>query len=184
MSWIVWLTGAPASGKTTIAAALRESLRRSGIAPAWLESDALRRILTPEATYSPQERDRFYAMVADLAALLARQGIPVLVDATAPRRAHRDRLRAQVPDLLEVLVDAPLEVRRSRDPKGLYRRARAGLAPELPGETTPYEAPAAPALVLSGLEPPADSAAALRRLLAERGFVALEPEARPAGPGS
>jgi adenylylsulfate kinase len=179
VSWIVWLTGPPAAGKTTIAAALRESLGRSGIASAWLESDALRRILTPEPTYSPEERDRFYAVVADLAALLARQGIPVIVDATAPRRAHRDRLRAQVPDLLEVLVDAPLEVRRSRDPKGLYRRAREGLAPELPGETSPYEAPAGPALVLSGIEPPADNAAALRRLLAERNLVPREPEARP-----
>lgn len=162
MTWVVWLTGPPAAGKSTIARAILERLAAAGRNAVWLESDALRRILTPQADYSPAERDRFYAMVADLAALLAEQGFKVLVDATAPRRAHRQRLRDRFPGLLEVLVDAPAELREARDPKGLYRRARAGEAPHLPGVTEPYEAPISPALVLSGTAPPAENA---RRVL-------------------
>jgi adenylylsulfate kinase len=162
VTWIVWLTGPPASGKTTIARTILGRLAEDGRSAIWLESDALRTILTPEADYSPAERDRFYATVADLAAVLAGQGFDVLVDATAPRRAHRQRLRDRFPGLLEVLVDAPAEVRETRDPKGLYRRARAGEAPHLPGATEPYEAPLFPALALSGTAPPAENA---RRIL-------------------
>jgi adenylylsulfate kinase len=170
MSWAVWLTGPPAAGKTTVARRLQELAAGGGVSVVWLESDALRRILTPEAAYTPQERDRFYGMVAELAALLVSQGFPVLVDATAPRRAHRDRLRARVPAFLEVLVDAPLEVREARDPKGLYRRAREGGAPHLPGSTEPYEAPLDPDLVLSGTASPEESARRVRQLLIEKGL--------------
>ena len=157
MSRVVWLTGPPASGKSSIARVLVERLRRSGGGAAWLESDALRSILGCD--YSPEGRDRFYRMVADLAALLAGQGLDVVVDATGPRRAHRERLRLRVPDMLEVLVDAPLDVRAARDPKGLYRRARQGLAPHLPGATETYEPPAIPDLALSGMDPAEENAA-------------------------
>jgi len=170
MSWAVWMTGPPAAGKTTVAKRLRASLAEDGVSAVWLESDALRRILTPEAAYAPEERDRFYAMLAELAALLVSQGFPVLVDATAPRRAHRDRLRASVPAFLEVLVDAPLEVREARDPKELYRRAREGGAPHLPGATEPYEAPLAPDLVLSGTAPADENARRVLQLLIAKGL--------------
>jgi adenylyl-sulfate kinase len=171
MSWIVWLTGPPASGKTAIASALSRKLSASGVAAIRLESDALRRVLTPQADYSPSGRGRFYAMVADLAALLAEQGFNVLVDATAPRRAHRQRLRDRFPGLVEVHVDAPLAVREARDPKGLYRRARSGNAPHLPGVSEPYEPPLAPDLALSGTETAAGNARRLLRLLAARGLM-------------
>ena len=168
MSRVVWLTGPPASGKSTVARLVVDGLRRSGRAAAWLESDALRAIVGREPDYSAQGRDRFYRMVADLAALLAGQGIDVVVDATAPRRAHRERLRVRVPDMLEVLVDAPLDVREARDPKGLYRRAREGSAPHLPGATEPYEPPPLPDLALSGTAPPEENAAHILERLEER----------------
>ena len=158
MSWTIWLTGPPAAGKTEIARALRERLAAEGTVAVWLESDALRRILAPGADYSPAARDRFYAGLADLAALLAGQGLNVIVDATASRRAYRARLRERVPGLIEVLVDAPLAVREARDPKGLYRRARAGDAPSLPGATEPYEPPVDPDLALAGTDPPGANA--------------------------
>ena len=168
MTWAVWLTGPPASGKSTVARALADALRRRNIRTAVLESDALRAILTPDATYEPAERDRFYAEVADLAALLVRQGVPVIVDATAPRRAHRERLRRAVPDLVEVLVATPREICERRDPKGLYARARGGGAPHLPGATESYEEPEKPDVVVSGTAPPEESAREILRALEAR----------------
>jgi adenylyl-sulfate kinase len=168
MNWAVWLTGPPASGKSTIARALRDELAGRGVEVIVLESDALRRELTPEPTYEPEERDRFYRAVAGLAALLAEQGIPVIVDATAPRRAQRDRLRARLSNFLEIEVATPLEICEQRDPKGLYRRAREGHAPHLPGATEAYEAPLAPDLVLSGTDSPAGNARAICRLVEKR----------------
>jgi adenylylsulfate kinase-like enzyme len=175
VSWTVWLTGPPASGKSAIARELVERLRGEGTAAVWLESDAMRRILAPEAGYAPEERDAFYAVLADLAAHLSAQGLDVVVDATAPRRAHRLRLRERVPDLLEVLVDAPLSVREARDPKALYRRAREGRAPHLPGATAAYEPPEHPDLVLSGTVPAAESAEKLRALLRDKRPDSLAP---------
>lgn len=172
MTWAVWLTGPPASGKSTVARVLSDALRRRGVRAAVLESDALRAILTPDATYEPGERDRFYAAVADLAALLVRQGVPVVVDATAPRRAHREKLRRAVRDFVEVLVATPLEICERRDPKGLYARARGGDAPYLPGATEAYEEPEKPDVVVSGTAPPEESAQTILRALEAR--VALD----------
>lgn len=158
MSWAVWLTGPPASGKSTIARALRDALHRRNVRAVVLESDVLRAALTPDATYEPAERDRFYTAVADLAAVLVAQGFPVIVDATAPRRAHRERLRQSVHDFVEVLVATPREICERRDPKGLYARARVGEAPHLPGATEAYEEPESPDVVVSGTAPPEESA--------------------------
>ena len=171
MTWALWLTGPPASGKSTIARAVREELGRRGVRAVVLESDALRRVLTPHATYEPEERDRFYAAVADLGGLLVAQGFPVIVDATAPRRAHRDRLRESVGHFVEVLVATPREIRERRDPKGLYARARGGDAPHVPGATESYEEPEKPDVVVSGTAPP--EASARRILQALEGRVAL-----------
>jgi adenylylsulfate kinase len=168
VSWAVWLTGPPASGKSTVARALEAELADGGVHAVVLESDALRRVLTPEPTYEPEERDRFYREVAGLAAVLVAQGFPVIVDATAPRRAHRDRLRESIGRFLEILVTAPLEIRQARDPKGLYARARMGHAPHLPGATEGYEEPERPDLVVSGTAAPEQSARAIRALIAER----------------
>ena len=173
MSWVVWLTGPPASGKSALAAALRGWLAQGGVRPVVLESDALRGALTPQPTYEPEERDWFYRIVADLAALIAEQGFPVIVDATAPRRSYRDRLRGRVPHFLEILVATPLDVRELRDPKGLYRRARLGQAPHLPGATEVYEEPERADLIVSGVSPPEDGARAITALLRERGLLPL-----------
>ncbi|HLN58689.1 MAG TPA: adenylyl-sulfate kinase [Thermoanaerobaculia bacterium] len=171
MSWAIWLTGPPAAGKTTIARAFLDVAASEGVRCVHLESDALRRILTPEPTYSSAERDRFYREVAELAALLVSQGVPVVVDATAPLRAHRDWLRSRVKAFLEVFVEASLPIREARDPKGLYRLARSGGAPHLPGATEPYEEPLHPELVVSGEGPPEQAVTALLRLARERKFL-------------
>jgi adenylylsulfate kinase-like enzyme len=169
--FVVWLTGAPAAGKTTIARELAALLEKVGASPVHLESDALRSVLTPQPTYAPDERDRFYAVVADLAVLLSAQGFPVLLDATAPRRAHRQRGRAKIPRFLEVFVRTPLEVREARDPKGLYRLAREGRAPHLPGAAEAYEEPKEAEITVAGDEDARESARRILAALASRGWL-------------
>jgi adenylylsulfate kinase len=170
-AWAVWITGPPASGKTAVARAFLALAASRGEAAVHLESDALRRVLTPRPTYEPEERDRFYRQLADLAALLAGQGFPVVIDATGPRREHRARARRAIASFAEVLVDAPLEVRQARDPKGLYRRARAGEAPNLPGATSPYERPESPELSLSGTDSPEEGARAILAFVEAAGWA-------------
>jgi adenylylsulfate kinase len=143
---VVWLTGLPASGKTTLAERIRTRLRRPAVV---LDSDVMRDVLGAHR-YAPDERDEQYRVLADLAGVLARQSLVVLVAATAPRRDHRERARAAAPHFVEVWVATPLETAAQRDPKGLYARARAGDAPELPGVGVAYEPPTAPDVIATG----------------------------------
>lgn len=149
---IVWFTGRPAAGKTSIARALQAALAREGCSSLLLDSDELRPILTPHPTYTAAERDAFYSALGGLALLVAEQGIPTLIAATGGRRRWRDATRreAELRGLryVEVYVDCPLELARARDPKGLYARSAAGEITALPGIGAPYEPPTAPALVI------------------------------------
>jgi len=175
-AFAVWLTGLPASGKSTVTRALVAELSARGLHPAVLESDAVRREITPDAAYSEAERDAFYAAVAYLARVLVVHGVPVIVDATANRRAYRDRARAAIPRFLEVHVRCPLAVCRERDPKGIYRRGAEGKAPNVPGVSAPYEPPAMPEVVVDGERD--DPAAAARRIvsaLEEKGYLPSDP---------
>jgi adenylylsulfate kinase len=172
---IVWMTGRPASGKSTLARRLASELRARQIACCLLDGDEVRHALVPAPGYDEAGRDAFYASLAGLAALLAGQGLVVVVAATAHRRAFRERARAAFPRFCEVYVDVPAAECAARDPKGLYRAGAAGL----PGTaSTPYEPPLAPEVVATGGE----DDVALARLLARH---ATSPPARPLqGPGS
>ncbi len=143
---IAWLTGPPASGKTTLARRVRERLARPSVL---LDSDEIREALAMRG-YSPAERDAFYAALGELALVLERQGLLVLVAATAAKRRYRDAVRARASRFIEVHVRASQHDREARDIKGLYARARAGDAPELPGAGVTYEQPLAPEVVADG----------------------------------
>ena len=141
---IVWFTGLPASGKTTLARALRER-RPNAIL---LDSDEMRELLGA-TSYDAGGRDGFYRKLGGLATMLAAQGHVVLVAATAPRCAHRDHGRS-AGRFIEVWVRANRATCEARDFKGLYAKARAGDAPDLPGVGAPYEEPMAPDVVATG----------------------------------
>jgi adenylylsulfate kinase len=165
----VWLTGLSGSGKSAIAGELLAQLHGRGVDAALLESDALRRGLTPFARYDEAERDFFYATLADLGRGVAARGRPVIFDATANRRRYRDAARAAIARFAEVHVDTPLEVCAARDPKGLYR---SGATATLPGVQAAYEPPLAPELVVHGDRgTPAESAARIVALLEMRGWL-------------
>jgi adenylylsulfate kinase len=171
-AFAVWLTGLPASGKSTLAAALRRALHARGMPVVVLESDALRRLLTPEPTYSLEERDAFYAALAGVGRLLVESGVAVIFDATAHRRAYRERARGEIRRFIEVYVDCPLDVCRARDPKGIYRRGMSGEASHVPGLQEPYEPPTAPALVVRGdVEHPDAAAVRILEVLSGRGYL-------------
>jgi adenylylsulfate kinase len=161
---VVFATGLPSSGKSTLARRLVERLRAAGRPSVLLDGDEARAALVPPPGYAPAERDAFYATLARLAALLARQGLVVAVAATASRRAHRAEARALAPRFVEVLVDVVPEECARRDPKGLWARARAGGAPDLPGAGPPYERPERPDVVASGGEDEAAVDAIVRLL--------------------
>lgn len=161
---VVWLTGLPSSGKSTLGVRLRDRLLAAGRCCALLDGDEVRDALVPRPGYSAEERDAFYATLANLAALLARGGAVVVVAATAHRRAYRERARALAPRFLEVHVDVdPAECVR-RDAKGLYAAARAGGTGELPGAGVAYEPPTSPDLIARGGEDDAALADLLARL--------------------
>jgi len=176
-AFAVWLTGLPASGKSTVARALAAELDGKGIRAAVLESDAVRREITPNARYGEAEREAFYATLAYLARVLVLHGVHVIVDATANRRAYRDRAREAIPRFLEVHVRCPLAVCQARDPKGIYRRGAEGTAQDVPGVSAPYEPPLLPEVVIDGERD--DPAVAARRIvsaLEKKGYL-------PRGPG-
>lgn len=164
-AFAIWITGLPASGKSTLTKALQSKLASRGIGVEVLESDELRKILTPHPTYDEQERDAFYKQMVWIGSLLVKHGVPVIFDATANRRAWRDSARQAIPNFVEVFVDAPLELCMTRDPKEIYRRAQHGENTTVPGLQAEYERPLTPEVVMRAEEETAESAA--RRILEE-----------------
>jgi adenylylsulfate kinase len=156
----IWLTGLPASGKSTIAVALKPKLEEIGSVEV-LESDAVRRILTPHPTYSEAERDLFYRALAFMGAKLVSHGIAVIFDATANKRAHRDFARSIIPRFIEVAVECPLELAMQRDYKGTYQRGQRGESVTVPGLQEPYEAPINPEVRVDTTKVKASEAAAI-----------------------
>jgi adenylylsulfate kinase len=169
----IWLTGLPSSGKTTLAHALARLLHDRAITVQILDSDELRRRLTPQPTYSPGERDWFYDTITFLAELLTANGVNVLIAATASRRAYRQAARDRIARFAEIYVDCPPKVCRARDPKGLWERADRGEIATLPGAGTPYEAPDDPDVRVDTARYSAEAAArTILRRLDDRGFFA------------
>lgn len=146
--FVLWFVGRPAAGKSTIANLLHERLASEGIASCVLDSDELRTILTPQPTYSDQERDWFYAALVGLAGVLSRNGVHVLIAATGQRQAYRAAAYARLPQFAEVYVQCSLSTCQERDPKGLYARAQTGTITQLPGAGAVFEPPLAPALII------------------------------------
>jgi adenylylsulfate kinase len=166
-AFAVWITGLPASGKSTIAVALKTQLAALGVDVAVLESDVLRKAFASDREYKTAGRDTFYKQLAYVGGLLIEHSVPVIFDATANRRAYRDRARREIGRFIEVYVDVPLAACMARDPKGIYRSAAAGEATNVPGLQDPYEPPEAPDVVVYGEDPQADARRIIEKLTAK-----------------
>lgn len=143
-SFAVWLTGIPSSGKSTLAKGLENKLREMGYRVAILESDELRRLLTPKPKYTEEERDYFYRAMAVIGKYLVENGVCVIFDATAHKRKYREYAGKLIKNFIEVYVYAPLDVCIERDVKGLYSKALKGEINTLPGLQVDYEEPKNP----------------------------------------
>lgn len=175
---VVWFTGLSGSGKSTLARALEERLAAAGRLAYVLDGDNVRHGLCADLGFSPADRTENIRRIGHVAALMADAGALVLTAFISPYRADRAQVRAIVGEhFLEVFVDAPIEVCESRDPKGLYRKARQGQIAEFTGVTAPYEAPERPELhVRAGTAPIGDSVERVLALLTQRGLLSPPPE--------
>ena len=169
MSFCLWLTGLPGSGKSTILNELCRMLIDEGIETVTLSLDQIRKVLTPEPRYTREERDIVYRSLVMMALLLVeRGGKNVIIDATGNRRHFRQLARELIRDFAEVYVKCPLKTCQSREAlrqgqmvqRDLYRKAIDGrLTGRLPGITAPYEESENPELeVRSDVLPPYESA--------------------------
>ncbi len=146
---VLWFTGLSGAGKSTLALALERELFRKGYQVYVLDGDNIRGGLNADLGFSPEDRAENIRRVGEVAALFADAGMIAISAFISPYRADRERARrAAGEDFHEIHIHAPLEVCEARDPKGLYRRARAGEIPDFTGITSPYEPPENPELVV------------------------------------
>lgn len=140
---VFWFTGLSGSGKSTLSTALQEALRQRGMAAYVLDGDVLRRGLCNDLGFSEADRAENQRRVAHVAALLHAAGVTVLVATISPLCCYRDMARGlfQPGDFVEVHMNTSLEECERRDPKGLYKKARAGGIAQFTGISAPYEAP-------------------------------------------
>ena len=147
---VVWLTGLSGAGKSTIANAAESLLHRQGYRTYILDGDNIRLGLSKDLGFSDADRIENIRRIAEVAKLMMDAGMVVITAFISPFRAERDMARSLIgsDDFMEVFVDTPLDVAESRDPKGLYQKARRGALPNFTGIDSDYEAPTAPDLTL------------------------------------
>ncbi len=149
-SGVVWLTGLSGSGKSSIANQVNKKLYERSIQSYILDGDNIRHGLNADLGFKPEDRKENIRRIGEVAKLFADSGTIVLTAFISPYQEDRDRVRDIVEsgDFLEVHVDCPLSECESRDPKGLYKKARNGEIKGFTGIDSPYEAPDSPELVL------------------------------------
>lgn len=151
---IIWLTGRPCSGKTTLAGSINKFLKARAWRTALLDGDVVRHALWPELTFTVEDRAKNVLRFAWLANLFAQQGIVPIVSVVSPVRQIRDQVRREAiadpmhskdfPSFIEVYVNAPYDVCAKRDIKGMYAKANHGDISDFTGVGSDYEAPLRP----------------------------------------
>ena len=172
-SAVLWFTGLSGSGKSTIAIALEGRLNQSGRLTYLLDGDNIRLGLSADLGFSETDRKENNRRVAHVSRLFWDANVLTLVSFISPFREERDSARKLVgQDFLEIFVDTPLAICETRDPKGLYVKARKGEIAQFTGISSPYEAPLSPEITLhSEKETVNESVDRIMALLTERGYL-------------
>ena len=172
----IWFTGLPSSGKSTIAFTLAHALVERGHLAYVLDGDNIRHGLNKNLGFSPEDRNENIRRIGEVAKLFADAGVLTCTSFISPYRADRDQARkihaaAELP-FIEVFVKASVDLCEQRDPKGLYKKARAGELKEFTGVSAPYEEPLQPEVVLdSGELSPQQAAGVVLDYLNTKGFL-------------
>ena len=161
-AFVLWFTGLSGSGKSSIAGAVECLLAERGKHTYLLDGDNIRYGLCADLGFSAADRTEHIRRVGEVASLMVDAGLIVLAAFISPERAQRENVRQRLPagQFIEVFVDVPLPVCESRDVKGLYQKARAGLIADFTGVHSGYEAPENPEIVIRNHQIDIDAAAA------------------------
>jgi len=146
--FVVWLTGLPKSGKTTIANELAKELRRRGLRVEVLDGNEVRENLSPDLGFSKADRETHARRVTYISKLLSRNGVAVIVALISPYRSFREHARGEIKNFVEVWVKCPVETCMKRDKEGLYKKALEGKIKDMTGVNDPYETPLKPEVVI------------------------------------
>ncbi|WP_042860882.1 adenylyl-sulfate kinase [Dickeya sp. NCPPB 3274] len=170
---VVWFTGLSGSGKSTLAGALEQALFARGVSTYLLDGDNVRHGLCRDLGFSDDDRRENIRRVGEVARLMVDAGLVVLTAFISPHRAERQMVRELLDQeqFLEVFVDTPLAICEARDPKGLYRKARAGELRNFTGIDAVYEAPEQPELHLDGQQLVTNLVAELLDMLHGRAII-------------
>ncbi|WP_339678392.1 adenylyl-sulfate kinase [uncultured Zhongshania sp.] len=172
----LWFTGLSGSGKSTVAVALEKALMEKGHLCYRLDGDNIRLGINKNLGFSAEDRTENIRRIGEISKLFVDTGVIVLSSFVSPYRADRDIVRelhdAGDMDFLEIFVDVPLDVAEQRDPKGLYKKARAGEIKNFTGISDPYEAPLKAELVLNSHEQSLEEEVEiLLAMMTERGII-------------
>jgi adenylylsulfate kinase len=171
---VVWFTGLSASGKSTVAREVELALIENKINAYVLDGDNIRHGLNANLGFSPEDRKENIRRIGEVSKLFCEANVVAITAFISPYRADRDLARKLVPEgqFFEVFCDASVEVCEKRDPKGLYKKAKAGEIPEFTGISAPYEAPEKAELVLkTGEESLEESTRRVLNLLQEKNII-------------
>jgi len=184
MSFTVWFTGLPCSGKTTLSRLLYRLLQQRNYQVHLLDGDTIRTSLPRPLSFSKSDRDRHGRRLGSLSSSLNQKGVISIVAAIAPYAETREYNRRLLDNYVEIFCCCPVEVAENRDDRGLYAKARSGEIPHFTGVSDPYETPQAPDVVVYTDREDIDSSLAkIIIYLEERGLIArkwkapLEPKA-------
>lgn len=172
---VIWFTGLSGSGKSTVAREVELALVSNGKNSYVLDGDNIRFGLNKNLGFSPLDRTENIRRIGEVSKLFCEANVITLTAFISPYEADRDMARALLHSgqFFEILCDAPLSVCEERDPKGLYKKARAGEIPEFTGISAPYEAPKKPELVLkTGEESLEESTRRVLDLLIQNNIIA------------
>ena len=147
---VIWFTGLPSSGKSTLAHVVEEELYKRGHLSYVLDGDNIRHGLNKNLGFSPEDREENIRRIGEVAKLFANSGAITMTAFISPYRKDRDKARQlhETGEFIEIFVKVSLEEAEQRDPKGLYKKARAGEIKEFTGISAPYEEPLNPELVI------------------------------------
>ena len=171
---VIWFTGLSGSGKSTLARAVEESLFRKGRLCFVLDGDNIRHGLNKNLGFSPEDREENIRRIGEVANLFAQAGLIAMTAFISPYRKDREKARNLLNEgeFIEIFVKVPLDIAEQRDPKGLYKKARAGEIKEFTGISAPYEEPYNPELVIDTGELNLDqSVSKVLSYLSERGII-------------